>query len=182
MKSYAAVRAQIAQLEKEAEDLRKAEVKKVIAQVREAIATYDLSAADLGFRGVGKGPGKPGAVKRAGAGVPKYRDPKSGKTWTGHGKPPGWIASARNRDAFLIDKSATNGEGAATATSATKAAVKKAAAKKPAAKAAKKSQPALKRASVKAAASKKVTRNKSKPAVADSSPVAVTPESAKTDA
>jgi len=36
-------------------------------------------------------------------GVAKYRDPKSGKTWTGRGKPPAWIAGAKNRDAYLIE-------------------------------------------------------------------------------
>ncbi len=25
---------------------------------------------------------------------PKYRDPASGKTWTGHGKRPGWFVQA----------------------------------------------------------------------------------------
>ncbi len=39
---------------------------------------------------------------QAGRHTPKYRDPKSGKTWTGNGKAPGWIAGAKNRDKFLI--------------------------------------------------------------------------------
>lgn len=34
---------------------------------------------------------------------PKYRDPKTGATWTGRGLPPKWIAAAKNRDRFLID-------------------------------------------------------------------------------
>lgn len=34
--------------------------------------------------------------------APKYRDPKTGATWSGRGKAPQWIASARNRDRFLI--------------------------------------------------------------------------------
>src|SRR4029453_19680675 len=35
-------------------------------------------------------------------GVAKYRDPQTGKTWTGRGKPPNWIAGAKDRQAFLI--------------------------------------------------------------------------------
>ena len=35
----------------------------------------------------------------------KYRDPKSGATWTGHGRAPSWIAAAKNRDKFLVDGS-----------------------------------------------------------------------------
>ena len=41
---------------------------------------------------------------RAARGVAKYADPKTGDTWSGLGRAPRWIASARNRDAFLIDK------------------------------------------------------------------------------
>ncbi|WP_279608803.1 H-NS family nucleoid-associated regulatory protein [Burkholderia anthina] len=32
----------------------------------------------------------------------KYRDPKSGATWSGKGRAPSWIAKSRNRDRFLI--------------------------------------------------------------------------------
>ena len=38
----------------------------------------------------------------------KYRDPKSGATWSGHGRAPNWIASAKNRDKFLVDGSAAD--------------------------------------------------------------------------
>jgi hypothetical protein len=45
------------------------------------------------------------APERAGVGVPKYMDPKTGKTWTGFGRAPGWIHGVKNRDAFLVGKS-----------------------------------------------------------------------------
>lgn len=32
---------------------------------------------------------------------PKYRDPATGNTWTGRGKPPRWLAG-KDRDAFKI--------------------------------------------------------------------------------
>ncbi len=109
MKTYQAVRAEIAKLEKQAEDLRRQELKTVIAQVRQVIADYGLTAADLGLggaRAVGgrKRAGSPG--RRASAGVAKYRDPKTGQTWTGHGRPPAWIAAAKDRNAFLIGAAA----------------------------------------------------------------------------
>jgi hypothetical protein len=48
------------------------------------------------------------------AGVPKYRDPLSGKTWTGKGKPPGWISEAlkqgKAKDDFLIGKKTPPGK------------------------------------------------------------------------
>lgn len=39
---------------------------------------------------------------------PKYRNPETGDTWTGRGKPPRWIsdaeASGKERSLFLIEK------------------------------------------------------------------------------
>jgi DNA-binding protein H-NS len=110
-KSYAQIKSAIAKLEKEAAALREAETTKVIAQIKESIATFGLTVEHLFGRGAkalkaaaGKalGGAKPA---RKGAGVPKYRHPKTGKTWTGFGKAPAWIATARNRDKFLIEPS-----------------------------------------------------------------------------
>jgi DNA-binding protein H-NS len=33
---------------------------------------------------------------------PKYQHPKTGATWTGHGRAPAWIADTKNRAKFLI--------------------------------------------------------------------------------
>jgi DNA-binding protein H-NS len=41
-----------------------------------------------------------------------YRDPISGLTWSGFGRAPGWIANAKDRNAFLIEKGNAAGEGA----------------------------------------------------------------------
>jgi len=110
-KSYAQLKSAIAKLEKEAAALREAETTKVVAQIKESIATFGLTVEHLFGRGAkvlkaaaGKALGG-GKAARKGAGVPKYRDPKTGKTWTGFGKAPGWIATVRNRDKFLIDQS-----------------------------------------------------------------------------
>ncbi|SAL81997.1 histone family protein nucleoid-structuring protein H-NS [Caballeronia choica] len=56
--------------------------------------------------------------KLKGALPPKYRDPKSGATWSGRGPAPAWLASAKDRNKFLIDaggvvKSATSAAGKA---------------------------------------------------------------------
>lgn len=42
---------------------------------------------------------------REGAGQPKYRDPVSGKTWSGMGTVPGWI-KGQDREQFLIGDAA----------------------------------------------------------------------------
>ena len=114
-KSYAQLKSAIAKLEKEAAALREAETTKVIAQIKESIATFGLTVEHLFGRGAkvlkavaGKALGN-GKATRKGAGIPKYRHPKTGKTWTGFGKAPGWIATVRNRDKFLIDPSGVEG-------------------------------------------------------------------------
>lgn len=136
MTTYQSVRAQIAKLEKQAESLRRNELKNVIAKVREVIAQYGLTAADLGLGGARGGTKQRGAKKArrasAGVGVAKYRDPATGQTWTGHGRPPAWIVAAKDREAFLIDGAAPAKKKPAAKKSA--AAKKKPAAKKAAAK------------------------------------------------
>jgi len=108
MKTYADIKAEIAKLERQAEKARTAEIAGVVGRIRQAIAAYGLTARDLGFDSAKSG--SPRAAKKASAGktnstvgVPKYRDPESGKTWTGRGKPPNWILGAKDRTAFLID-------------------------------------------------------------------------------
>ncbi|MBL8046823.1 MAG: H-NS histone family protein, partial [Anaerolineales bacterium] len=49
------------------------------------MAEFDLTAEDLGFKLVRK------TAKAKSASTPKYRDPQTGKTWTGRGKPPAWM-------------------------------------------------------------------------------------------
>ena len=39
----------------------------------------------------------------------KYRDPKSGATWSGWARPPLWIKDVRDRSKFLIDDAADDG-------------------------------------------------------------------------
>ena len=140
MTTYSNVKAQIAKLEQQAADLFKKEVAGVIAKARALIDEYGLTAADLGFAGKAAAPTKASTKP---AGVAKYRDPVSGKTWTGQGKPPRFItegvAAGKSRDDFLIGQKAPAAKIAKvtaavkpskTAKPATKAKAKKAVAAK----------------------------------------------------
>lgn len=205
MATYKDIKRQIAELEKQAEELRKSEATRIIAGIKTQIIKYDLTPADLfdvgtdaTIRPVAAIPEKPpiGAKKTLSedvveapkpASVPKYMDPKTLKTWTGHGKAPSWIAAAASKgkkDDFLIAKveklQAENNAKAAEGLSA--AAVKKAAiAAKPVIKA----PAASTRKPVKPASKKKVPGQKksvvkpkasiAKQAVAVPEPVAVEP-------
>lgn len=137
MATYSDVKKQIAQLETKAAELRKAEVARAIADIRAKMDEYDLTINDIA-----KGKrGRPATTKRTAkksSKPAKYMDPATAKTWTGHGKPPAWIAKATNRESFLIDRvlAAKKAKTAVTKPAAAKKpAVKTVAAKKPVKKA-----------------------------------------------
>ncbi len=64
---------------------------KAVAEARALIAEHGLTAADV----------FPAAKPKGSVGTPKYRDPATGATWTGRGKPPNWI-NGKDRAPFLI--------------------------------------------------------------------------------
>lgn len=99
-KSYQDIQKQIEALTREAEKLKRKEIEGVIERIKEAIVTYELTAADLGLTGVrGKrspasktrGAGKAARAK-AGSAV-KFRD-ADGNTWGGRGPRPLWLREA----------------------------------------------------------------------------------------
>lgn len=93
--SYEDLMKQIEALQQQAEEARAREMEDALARVRSIIAQYNLSPNEV-F--------PPARGPRAGSGekvAPKYRDPASGNTWTGRGKPPKWIQD-KNREDFLI--------------------------------------------------------------------------------
>lgn len=93
---------QIAQLRKQAEDLRNHERAGVIEELRKKIAEYGLTASDL------KLTGRVGAVKRVAGTAPakaaaKYRGP-TGETWSGgRGRKPRWVTEALAAGKSLSD-------------------------------------------------------------------------------
>jgi DNA-binding protein H-NS len=100
-KTLAQIRQQIEKLEKEAKSVRAKEVAGVIGRIREAIESYSLTAEDLFGTKVNKA-SRPkrtagGALKKVAkkkSAMAKFKDPSSNKTWTGHGKRPGWFVDA----------------------------------------------------------------------------------------
>jgi DNA-binding protein H-NS len=169
MSKLTAIRKQIAALEAEAARIGQVEIKAAIAKVKEIMSEFGLTIEHLsgaiskvGKKAFGK---KKAAAKRAGGSVAKYADPNTGKTWSGFGRAPAWIANAKSRDAFLITKSDAAASGAAPA---------KAPAKKSKAVAAKKASPVkvakavktAKRPAAKAPAAKKPAGEKASTATA----------------
>ncbi|WP_420213421.1 H-NS histone family protein (plasmid) [Burkholderia aenigmatica] len=99
-RTYSEVKAEIDALAVEAEALRAAEIEVILADIRAKVAEYGLTAQDVFGRKRGpRATTTPGAKSPS---TPKYRDPKTGATWSGKGRAPAWITKAKNRDRFLI--------------------------------------------------------------------------------
>lgn len=101
MASYRELVAQREALDRQIEETRQAESRAAIAQVRQLIAEWQLSAEDCGFKtSVASGSKKSKAVVAA-----KYRGP-NGETWSGRGRSPKWLealeAQGRQRAEFSI--------------------------------------------------------------------------------
>jgi len=156
MSKLTALKKQIATLQAQAERIAKTEAPSAIAKIKEIMAEFNLTIEHLTATVTGKRAAKKTTAKAApkvkAASVAKYADPKSGKTWSGFGRAPGWIAGANNREAFLVDKSGIKAaEPAAKAPAAAKkATVKKATVK--VAKSVKAAMPAGKRMKAEATA------------------------------
>ncbi|TAM33686.1 MAG: H-NS histone family protein [Burkholderiaceae bacterium] len=111
-KTLAQLNAQIAELQKKVDAVKAKEAVGVIERIKEAIAHYGLTAADLGFSGraaksvetAGKVAARKTRKKAAKkpAGVIRYRD-EVGNTWTGHGKRPRWFLMALESGTKLED-------------------------------------------------------------------------------
>lgn len=95
MKTYKELQVEIKELQAQAEKVRQAELANTIAEIKAKIQEYELTEVDL-FSSEKKTRKTVATVK------PKYRNPKTGDTWTGRGKPPKWIAG-KNKTEFLID-------------------------------------------------------------------------------
>ena len=110
--TYAQIQQRIEKLQRQAEALKAQEVEGVVARIREAIAHYGLTEADLfgSRRGEGRSRGmKKARTRQVGkktAGVIRFRD-EAGNTWTGRGTRPRWFKEALASGKTLEDLTVT---------------------------------------------------------------------------
>lgn len=120
-------------LQEQAEKLIAKRAQSVLTDIRKLMEEHGLTTADIAAHSTGKKQrGRPAGSKPnatatrkvasnsvvTGVKLPKYHHPKTGATWTGHGRAPAWIADAKDRSKFLID--GTDGGAVRTAKTATK--------------------------------------------------------------
>ena len=98
MSSYKELLNQIESLKQQAESQRKSEIAAVVAEIRQKMQEYGITAADLSG---GRTPRVKGGTVAA-----KYRHPASGATWSGRGKMPKWLQAevntGRRKEDFAI--------------------------------------------------------------------------------
>ncbi|MGN6230593.1 MAG: H-NS histone family protein [Trinickia sp.] len=94
MPTYKQLTEQLAKVQAQMAAAREKELTATIAQIREQIAEYGITAEELGFSS------KRTASRKSAGLPPKYRDPKTGATWSGRGRAPAWLG--KRRDKFLI--------------------------------------------------------------------------------
>ncbi len=98
MTTLADIQKQIAELQKQAEEIVSNEKATVIAELKEKIAAYNITASELGFRKNSKGSAP--TTKTV-----KYKNDK-GETWGGRGPKPQWVkdveAAGESLDKYLV--------------------------------------------------------------------------------
>lgn len=91
--TYKELLAQREALEQQIAATRKTEVADAVQKIRSMVEAFGLTQEDVFPTAKQK--------RETGSIAPKYRDPATGQTWTGRGKPPSWIKD-QDRSQFAI--------------------------------------------------------------------------------
>jgi len=100
-------------LQVQADTLIAKKAQAAVDQIRKIMLTHGLTTVDIEVKAKAKREAKAAngstpnvkaklARSLNGGTPPKYQHPKTGATWTGHGRAPAWIAEAKDRAKFLI--------------------------------------------------------------------------------
>ena len=95
MSAYKDLLQQREALEIQIKEARARELSDAIALVRKTVEEFGLTASDV-FRSSDRR-----SLTKGSKVEPKYRNPATGETWTGRGKPPVWIRN-EDREQFRI--------------------------------------------------------------------------------
>ncbi|PMS15259.1 histidine biosynthesis protein [Trinickia dabaoshanensis] len=106
MATLESIQTKIKRLQEQAEAIKAKQASASLERIVDLMGKSGVTIADIeayvggnkrGARAAKKAPASVASVKA------KYRDPKSGATWSGRGRAPAWIANAKNRIKFLVD-------------------------------------------------------------------------------
>ena len=86
-------------IQEEIDQIRKEERSEAIKQIKALVDKYQIKSSSI-FGRKAANSGEELSTPRAKL-PPKYRDPETGKTWTGQGREPSWL-KGKNREEYLI--------------------------------------------------------------------------------
>jgi DNA-binding protein H-NS len=85
--TYRQLKDHIGELEQQARQARREELRAVIGSLRQTIREYGITPAQLFGQDLSS--------------LVRFRDPESGKTWNGSGRPPNWIRG-KDRERYRV--------------------------------------------------------------------------------
>ncbi|KXU86119.1 histidine biosynthesis protein [Caballeronia megalochromosomata] len=116
MSTLESIQARIEALQAKADALIAKKSESVLQKIHDLMSSHGLTVADIEqYSSPRKKAGRPSQAKKQGTAA--YQDPKTGATWSGRGRAPGWIANAKDRSKFAVGAStqATKAKGKARA-------------------------------------------------------------------
>ena len=96
------IQTKMKQLQTQADALIAKKAQAAVDQIRKIMLAHGLTTEDIETKAKAKREAKAANSSLKSKTPPKYRHPKTGATWTGHGRAPAWIAEAKDRSKFLI--------------------------------------------------------------------------------
>ncbi|NCN96372.1 MAG: H-NS histone family protein [Rhodoferax sp.] len=106
MTSLIDIQKQIAELQKQAEEIKAQEFNKTVQEIKDKMAAFDITLADLQGGKIRLRKAVTGKTGKTGTPAPiKYRGP-NGETWTGRGLMPRWLAAfvalGKSKESFAV--------------------------------------------------------------------------------
>ncbi|BCQ25454.1 H-NS histone family protein [Caballeronia sp. NK8] len=114
MPTLESIQARIEALQAKADALLAKESEGALQKIHDLMSRHGLNISDIEtFSGTRKKAGRSNSAQKQS--TVAYQDPKTGATWSGRGRAPGWIAKAKDRSKFAVGASAQEAKGKARA-------------------------------------------------------------------
>jgi DNA-binding protein H-NS len=116
MATLESIEMKIKRLQEQAEAIKAKQASAMLDRIAELMRKSGVTVADIeAYIGKNKrGAMRSTAIATHAKPAAKYVDPKTGATWSGHGRAPAWIAKVRDRSRFLVDANASSASLVAT--------------------------------------------------------------------
>ncbi|SAK57709.1 histone family protein nucleoid-structuring protein H-NS [Caballeronia pedi] len=119
MPTLESIQARIEALQAKADALLAKESEGALQKIHDLMARHGLNISDIEkFSGTRKKTGRSNSAQKQS--TVAYQDPKTGATWSGRGRAPGWIAKAKDRSKFAVGASAQESKAKGKARAAVK--------------------------------------------------------------